>query len=172
MPSKTEESPMNAQQVLQATMDTSSMVLTKYVEDLSDEDLLRRPGEGCNHLAWQLGHLIASEGMLLDSICPGAAPELPEGFAEKHSKEAVGDDNPANFCSKQEYLELMSKVRSSTVAALSKMSEEDLDAPAPEHFRKMFPTVGAVCVLLATHQMMHAGQFVPVRRAAGKGVVI
>lgn len=153
-------------------MDVSTMVLSKYIEDLSDADLMRRPGEGCNHLAWQLGHLIASEAMLVDALQPGAGAELPEGFAEKHSKETIADDDPSHFCSKQEYLDLMSKVRESTVAALSNMSEADLDAPAPEHFRSQFPTVGAVWVLVATHQMMHAGQFVPVRRAAGKDVVI
>ena len=133
---------------------------------------MRRPADGCNHLAWQLGHLIASEGMLLDSIAPGAAAALPEGFAEKHSKESAGDDNAANFCTKQEYLDLMDKMREATAAALGNMSEDDLDAPAPEQFREIFPTVGTICVLIATHQMMHAGQFVPVRRALGKEVVM
>jgi hypothetical protein len=36
----------------------------------------------------------------------------------------------------------------------------------------MFPTVGHIYLLIATHQLMHAGQFVPVRRALGKPVVI
>ncbi len=101
-----------------------------------------------------------------------ASPELPEGFAEKHSKEQTGNDNAADFCTKQEYLDLFEKVHAASKAALASVSETDLDAPAPEKLRKMFPTMGHAWILLATHDMMHAGQFVPVRRQLGKPVVI
>ena len=163
---------MNVKEVIAATLDTSSMVLNAYIGDLSDADLMVRPAEGCNHVAWQLGHLISSEAMLLGMVAPGAAPELPEGFAEKHSKEQSGDDNPANFCSKQEYLDLFDKVHAATKTALEKVTEADLDQPSPENFREMFPKMGNVWVLLAIHGMMHAGQFVPVRRKLGKPVTI
>jgi hypothetical protein len=36
----------------------------------------------------------------------------------------------------------------------------------------MFPTMASMFILTATHPLMHAGQFVPVRRALGKPVVI
>ncbi|MGI9427415.1 MAG: DinB family protein, partial [Bythopirellula sp.] len=154
------------------TLSTSSMVLSGYLSDLSDAELMIRPGEGCNHLAWQLGHLIASECSLLEMVSPGAAAELPEGFADAHSKEAAGEDDPAKFCTKQEYLELFEKVHAATAAALGQCSDEDLDQPGPENFGDMFPTVGHVYVLIATHPMMHAGQFVPVRRKLGKPILM
>ena len=163
---------MDTKAAIAATLDTSSFVLNGYVADLSDVDLMQRPGEGCNHLAWQLGHLISSEVMLLGMVAPGAEPELPEGFADKHSKEQVGNDNPADFCTKQEYLDLFDKVHAASKAALEKVSEADFDQPAPENFRQMFPTMGNVWILLATHGMMHAGQFVPVRRKLGKPIVM
>ncbi|MEM8946240.1 MAG: DinB family protein [Planctomycetota bacterium] len=163
---------MNTREAISATLATSSMVLKSYVGDLSNEELMIRPAEGCNHLAWQLGHLVASECMLLNMVVPGAAAELPEGFAEKHSKETVSDDNPENFCSKQEYLDLFETVHAATLAALEKCSDEDFDRSGPEHFAQMFPTVGHVFVLIATHGLMHAGQFVPVRRKLGKPIVI
>jgi hypothetical protein len=149
------------------------MVLKSYVGDLSDADLLKRPHAGCNHLAWQLGHLIAAECQLLNMLRPGTAPELPAGFAEQHSKERTADDNAANFFTKDEYLALYDKVREATHAALDTVTDPELDQPNPkEDFRSMFPTVGSMYVLLATHPMMHAGQFVPVRRELGKPVVI
>jgi hypothetical protein len=131
-----------------------------------------RPGKGCNHLAWQLGHLITAEVGLLNSICPGAAPELPAGFEAQHDKATVGIDDPAKFCSKQQYLDLVQKVRAATTAALEKIPDADLDLPSPERLRNMFPTVGSVFMLIGSHPMMHAGQLVPVRRALGKPVVI
>ena len=163
---------MNTPATISATMDLSRMVMKKYVEDLTDAELLRRPGPGCNHVAWQLGHLIASECGLLESIHPGAAPTLPAGFKEQHDKAQAGSDDPQGFCTKQQYLDLFDQVHAASVKALGSWSDADFDKPAPEHFRNMFPTAGHIWVLIATHPLMHAGQFVPVRRALGKPVVI
>ena len=157
---------MNANDTLRITLNTSSVVLSRYLDDLSDADLMQRPGPGCNHLAWQLGHLIGSENQLLESVAPEAGIKLPEGFAEKHSKETTSDDNPANFCKKQEYLDLFEKVHAASLAAIAKCSEADFDKPAPEKFRSMFPSAGHIYTLIATHGLMHAGQFVPVRRSS------
>ncbi|QDT68339.1 DinB superfamily protein [Planctomycetes bacterium MalM25] len=164
---------MNAIQAIQASAATSDMVLKSYLSDLEDADLFKRPHPECNHLAWQLGHLIASECNLVEVIKPGSAIELPEGFADKHSKETAGDNDPANFATKEEYLALFDKVRSATSETVATLSEADLDAPNPkEEWRDFMPTVGSVCVLTASHPMMHAGQFVPVRREAGKPVLM
>lgn len=163
---------MLAVDVLAATLKTTNMVLTSYVSDLSDEELMVRPAPGCNHLAWQLGHLIASHVALLESVCPGKAIVLPEGFEQAHAKETAGVDDASKFFTKDQYIDLIRQHEDATIAAWSEMSGEQLDGPAPEHFRQMFPTVGHVCVLIATHGMMHAGQFVPVRRSLGKPVLI
>ena len=163
---------MNTQETLLATQMTSATVIKMYLDDLSDADLMRRPGPGCNHIAWQLGHLISSECGLLESIAPGSAPALPKGFKEQHHKDQAGVDDPTKFCTKAEYLELFDTVQAATRTLIGKLSDADLDAPAPEHFRSMFPTVGHIVVLIASHPLMHAGQFAPVRRALGKPVVI
>ena len=162
---------MNTKEAIQAAMDVSSMVFNGYISDLEDGELMNRPGEGCNHLAWQIGHLIASEGHLLNSVCPGKACELPEGFAEAHGKENTSCDDASQFKTRDEYLSLMSKSREATKAALNEMSDEQFDAEAPEDFRSFCPTVGHMFVLIATHPMMHAGQCVPVRRQLNKPVM-
>lgn len=163
---------MDSRQAIKANGDLCRMVLKSYFSDLDDAELLTRPGEGCNHLAWQLGHLIASECNLLEMVKPGAAAALPDGFAEKHDKEKVGVDDPAAFCTKQEYLDLLDKVYAATLAALDATSDEDLDKPTGGDFANFAPTHGHVYALIATHPMMHAGQFVPVRRKLGKPVLM
>ena len=163
---------MNAKDALLSALNMSRTVLTKYVSDLSDEDLMRRPHPGCNHLAWQLGHLISSESSLVNMVYPGHGAELPPGFAEAHSRDAKDNDNPASFLTKQEYLELFAKVQEATAAAIQSFPEDKLDDPAPERMRSLFPTVGDFFMLAATHPLMHAGQFVPIRRELGKPVVI
>lgn len=163
---------MNAMDALRAAFATSDMVLQSYVADMTDAELLSRPGQGCNHIAWQLGHLISSEGNLINLIKDGTAIELPDGFGAKHSKETTGVDAADQFCGKDEYLELYQKSRENSLAALATLSDEELDAEAPEHFRQLCPTMGALAMLIATHPMMHVGQFVPVRRALDKPIVI
>ena len=159
---------MDAKAAIQRSADMSLMVFQGYFEDLTDADLMRRPGPGCNHLAWQIGHLISSEAGMLESLRPGSAPQLPDGFAEKHSNATKDSDDAAQFCTKQEYLDLLAQMREASKRVLAEMSDEDLEQPAPEQFRAWFPNVAAVFLLIANHPLMHAGQFVPVRRALGK----
>jgi hypothetical protein len=163
---------MTTKDAIKYVMDTSLFVVNTYLSDLSDADLMVRPVKGANHIAWQLGHLIESERDLVDSACPGASPALPAGFAAQHAKETAAVDDPAKFLTKQQYLDLFAKQRAATRAALEKLSDTDLDRPGPERMRDFCPTVGALFCLVADHPMMHAGQFVVVRRVQGKPVLI
>ncbi len=163
---------MNTNDAIRSSANLSSMVLKTYISDLDDADLMRRPGEGCNHLAWQLGHLISSEVRLLESVAPGQGIELPGGFADAHSKEACNNDDPADFCEKRTYVEIFDKVRAASLAALDAYAQSDLDNPAPEDFREFCPTMGDMFTMIATHPMMHAGQFVIVRRQLGKPILM
>lgn len=163
---------MDVKSAIKETFGISNMVLNSYLGDFTDAELMRRPGPGCNHVAWQLGHLISSECGLMNQIQAGSAPQLPAGFEEKHGKENTGNNNPADFHTKQEYTDLASKVHAAVIALLDAYPEKKLDDPSPEQFRGMFPTMGSMFLLIATHSMMHAGQFVPLRRELGKPVVI
>jgi hypothetical protein len=163
---------MNAKDAINGSMDMGYYVLKLYVSDLDDAELMMRPSPGCNHLAWQLGHLISSEVGLLNQVCPGSGPELPAGFADAHKKDKSDCNDAAKFATKQQYTDLLDKVRDATKAALAKLSDADLDKPGPEEMRNFCPTVGSFFTLIATHPMMHVGQFVPVRRALGKPIVM
>ncbi len=163
---------MNAIEVLRSTYSTSRMVLKSYASDLSDADLMKRSHEACNHLAWQLGHLIASECFFIEQLAPDHAFTLPDGFAEQYTRETQSDNDPSHFLGTNEYLKLLDQVQEATFKALDHTTESQLDEAGPEMFQPMFPTKGAVWIIVATHNMMHAGQFVPIRRACGKEVVI
>jgi hypothetical protein len=163
---------MNTKEAIRAAMDMGLFVLNTYISDFDDADLMRRPAKGCNHVAWQLGHVISSESQLVDFVCPGKGAKLPEGFAAAHSKEARELDDPARFLTKKEYQQLFDQVRAATVAALEGLPDVQLDAPSPEMFRKRFPTVGHLFNLIAIHPLTHAGQFVVVRRQLGKPILI
>jgi uncharacterized damage-inducible protein DinB len=162
---------MNAKDVIKNTLDTSDMILGTYVGDLADADFLLRPVAGMNHIAWQLGHLIEVEHRFVESLKPGSCPKLPDGFAEHHKTDQAQSDDPAHFATKAAYLNLWKAQRAATKAVLDALSDAELDEAKPG-LPPFAPTVGAVFNLLGTHPLMHAGQFVAVRRMLGKPVLI
>ena len=162
---------MTAKDMLMNSIELTDHVINAYVGDVDDADWTQRPGPGCNHLAWQMGHLIQAEYGLLQMAGVEPGFEVPAGFKEAHAKEAAGVDDRSAFLPKSKYLELYAAARAATKAAIKKLSDADLDKPGPPDF-KMCPTVGTIFNLIATHPLMHAGQFVPVRRRLGKPVVI
>jgi uncharacterized damage-inducible protein DinB len=161
---------MNAKDVLKIALNTNHQILSMYLQDLSDADLLVRPVPGANHIAWQLGHLIAAENRF-QSVVGGKPLELPGGFTEQHGKETAHAEGAKGFKTKAEYLDLFGKVRQNTLSALEKIPEADLDKPTSGEVARIAPTVGAMFNLIANHEMMHAGQFTVVRRKLGKPVL-
>lgn len=152
----------------------SEGVVSSYLDGLSDADLLVRPVEGQNHIAWQLGHLLLSERGMVEGVKPGSSPPLPDGFEAAHGRDEASttSDDPGRFLTKEKYVALMKAQRDATKAVLQGMSDSDLDAPAPEKLRRMVPNVGLTLLLVGTHVLMHVGQFVSVRRKLKKPVAI
>ena len=98
-------------------------------------------------------------------------PPLPEGFAAGYTRETAASDDPAGFAKKAEYLALEDQMKAATLAAIAATPLATLDAPGPERMRAFAPTVGAALAAAGYHWMMHAGQFVIVRRKLGKPVM-
>ena len=162
---------MTTKDAIKNTIDNGHMLLTTYVSDLSDADLMLRPVPGVNHIAWQLGHLIAAEHQMITQI-GFDMPELPEGFEESYAKETSTSDDAGKFLKKDRYLTLLEQQRSATLAALESVSETDLDKPAPEDMRAYAATYGEVFNIIGIHELMHGPQFIAVRRKSGKPVLI
>jgi hypothetical protein len=160
---------MNAKQAIQTALQGSQHIVTMFIGDLSDADLLVRPVPSANHIAWQLGHLIVSEQGLGKALPGVAYPELPAGFDTQHNGKNAASDS--GFGTKSDYLNFFGKTREATLAALNKLSEADLDKPNTGPVAQFAPTLGALFLLVGNHGLMHAGQFSVVRRKLGKPVL-
>lgn len=159
---------MNAREALKATWDSAQFIVDAYLADLSDSDLLVRPVPGCNHIAWQLGHLISSENKMLSAVMPGIMPALPDGFADKHSKEKASSDNARDFLTKAEYMKQAQAQRQGSIQILNKLTDADLDKEAPEMLRSWAPRIVDVLSVIGGHWLMHSGQWAVVRRKIGR----
>jgi hypothetical protein len=157
---------MNAKEAIRVALSASERLLPMHLNDLSDADILVRPVPNANHIAWQLGHVIAAECRIGRQLPGSSYPELPAGFAEQHAKDMSKVDK--GFGTKAQYLELFNKVRQATLANLERLSEADLDKPATGDVAKIAPNLGALLLLAANHSVLHIGQFAATRRKLGK----
>lgn len=163
---------MTAKDAILRTYDLGENIVKAYLAELTAADLLVRPVPGQNHIAWQLGHLVLSERNMIDGVKPGASPELPAGFEEGHGRDKNTLDDPSKYLSPEAYIALIDAQRAATKKVVAELADATLDEPAPERMRSFAPTVGDVLLLNGNHYMMHAGQYVAVRRMLGKPIAI
>jgi len=162
---------MTALEAIATALQSSRNLLTWYLSDLSDTDLLVRPVPQANHIAWQVGHLIVTEVSLADYLPAANYPALPEGFAAQHDKEMAAQEPATGFWGREAYVGLFQQVREATLRGLAGLSEADLDRPIEGPLAQLAPTLGKLLLLESDHTLMHAGQFSVVRRKLGKPVL-
>jgi hypothetical protein len=162
---------MHTKDAIRQSMTLGDRIADAYLKDLGDADLLARPVAGMNHIAWQLGHLIGSERNMVENVKPGSCPPLPEGFEEGHGRQTFGLDDPSKYYPLARYQELRRAQRAATLAVLEELSDADLDRADPK-FPPFAPTAGALMHMVGLHVLMHAGQWVAVRKSLGKPVTI
>jgi hypothetical protein len=143
-----------------------------YLADITPAEMLVRPVDGANHIAWQLGHLITSERNLVEAAAPGSMPPLPDGFAERHRRDSKPSENPADYLSKDEYLQLAQKVRAGTLAVLDRFIDADFANPVTARVPPFVKCAGDCFATIAPHWTLHAGQWVILRRKLGRPVMI
>lgn len=161
---------MTGTAAIKTALEATSFLFTAPLGDLTDADLLVRPVPGSNHIAWQIGHIILSEqGLVTGQIPDAKMPALPAGFKEAHGMDKVASDT--GFATKAEYIDLFNKTRAATLAALSGLSDADLDKPTSGNMAAMAPTLGAWLILVSNHTLMHGSQFSVLRRKLGKPVL-
>lgn len=155
---------MTPQQAIRKGLEMADFVCMRYLNDLSDEELFQRAAPGINHINWQIGHLIESEHRLMSMIHP-SQPDLPDGFAEKYSRDKVTTDDPQQFLNKETLMATYQEQRSATLQALAETSDDGLDEPTGIDYA---PTVADLISMQGSHWLMHAGQWVVVRRQLGR----
>jgi hypothetical protein len=168
---------MDIRQAIRSSLTASDFVVGAYLADLTPAEMLARPVPGVNHIAWQLGHLIKADRHLVEQCCAALGRAelgresvfgpLPAGFAERHTKETAGSDNPADFLTKEEYLAIKEQVRGDILRLVEKLEPADFDQPVTK-VPPFLKTVGETLNFLGGHWLMHAGQWTVTRRHLGR----
>ena len=164
---------MTGREAIQAALEGTQKNLTWFLSDFTDADMLVRPVPGANHAAWQVGNVIGGDVVLIASELPAATyPALPPGFHDSHGSAGAKFDGPAGFLSHAEYMSLFAAVRAATIAALTTLTDADLDRPCTGKYKSFAPTLGKMFLAVSDHTTMHSGQFSVIRRKLGKPVLM
>ncbi len=151
------------------TFATSERTVGSYLGDLTDADLLVVPIPGMHPIALQLGHLISVENWLGDTLSPGSMPALPDGFKENHNVKSPPADS-SGYLTKAEYQSIWDAQRTAIKGFLESIAESELEDTHDGKLPPFAPTVAAVLNAVGLHPLMHAGQFVAVRRSLNKPI--
>ncbi|MGE3182322.1 MAG: DinB family protein [Phycisphaerae bacterium] len=162
---------MTVKKLLRYNIRLCHSVVTAYLADLSNEELLDAPASGANAVAWQLGHVLVSNEEMLRAL-GGSPPPLPPDFVSTHSRSAARSSTADQFAAKSEYLAYFAAQHEYALQFLEAYPENLLGEPGPEKTRAYLPTNAAVFLMLGTHEMMHAGQIAVLRRKLSKSIVI
>ncbi len=161
---------MKAAEVLATMLERNLAVVKMTLGDFTDDEMLVRPVEAANHVAWQLGHLVRSEHHMISQHNP-SMPALPDGFADKFTKETQGTNQPGFFPGKHALLEQFETIRRATIDWTRTLSDEQLDQEN-QVLGQMFPRVHDIIAMQGMHTMMHLGQWQVVRRKLGKPILM
>lgn len=162
---------MDFKDAIRASLGVADFMVNGYLADITPAELLDRPVPGANHIAWQLGHLIAAERHLVEAAVPGSMPELPAGFADRYGRGKQVTDNPADYLTKDEYLKLAKDIRAVTLRTLDRLTPADFDKPVEARVPPWVKKAGDAFVTIGSHWVLHAGQWVVLRRKLQREVM-
>ncbi len=160
---------MSFAQLLVDNIKMSKMFTENALADFSEQDMLFRPAKGANHAMWQIGHLAISTWGMLSGCDPTV--KSPISDETRFKKDTAGVDDAAKFPKKAEVMKMFGDAMDAAAAWAGKLTEAEMAKPAPERMQKFAPTIGNAALLLASHPMMHLGQYSVARRALGKPVL-
>ncbi len=138
------------------------------VDDLTDDQMILRPGGAMNHPAWILGHIGAYHAIVLDLLAGRPVTDAKDdplyGFAGHGPL-----DELAPYGTKQAIIDRFATGHEQVVQALLAATPSDFARkPSLERWAKQYPTVEFMLPdLMLHHESLHIGQISIWRRAAG-----
>jgi len=158
---------MGPREVIKSQIGTAEYLVEKFTGDLGDDDFLHQLPEGGQTVTWILGHLACTEDWTLHHLT-GEPYQIAEDLHGKFKGGSTVETDPSANPSRTEIEGIYREQRARTLAALEQSDESEWDNAAPEGLPEVFPTVGSLWGMTATHVFWHVGQITVIRRLLGK----
>jgi hypothetical protein len=148
--------------------DNQARLALRLMEDVTDQQMLLRPGGNMNHPAWIFGHMSLYHPVMVGLITGSAIDDPKDDPVFGFSVTKTSDD-PKLYGTKAAILEKYATGHEQVAQALLKAKPEQLSAmPSLPRWRETQQTVAFMLPdLMLHHESTHIGQLSFWRRAAG-----
>lgn len=142
----------------------------QLLSDTEESRWFEPPAPGVQHLAWQVGHLAASQCVLVHGRCFGvqAADHLPAGFVERFGRGSKPSGNRGDYPSIAEIRAVFDRIHAEALSKMRSIAPSELTAATHGPAHPMFENKGQCLAMASMHEAFHAGQIALTRRIFGK----
>lgn len=145
----------------------NSQLLLASFKEMTDDDIIRRPGGKSNSMLWIAGHVTTYRYFILRLI--GLDDDCPWGelFDRGATVKADTDNPPA-----AEILEKWEELSGTMIEGFSRVPATVLEATSPVDLPVDDKTILGAIAFLALHESYHIGQLAYVRRFLGQSQLV
>ena len=138
------------------------------IKDIDESLWFTPPGVNLGHVAWQLGHVAASQIVLVHMRCFGKqfADCAPADYMATFARGSTPVPDPSKYPPIPVIRKFFDQTQADVFDMVSTLSPADLDQPTEPH--PMFTNRGGAIGMVAMHETFHAGQIALIRRLMGK----
>lgn len=159
---------MKAIDAIRYAMQFADQVTDRFSADMSDAALVAALPNG-NHTLWNVGHLAFIEGGLARILSGDDNPV--QHWEPLFAMGSTPKNDPEAYPPFEEVLATYRDLHAKNLKRLETIGEAGLDAAPkwiPPGFENEMRTVGQTFLTIAMHNMIHVGQIIVARRAAGR----
>ncbi|MCZ6834319.1 MAG: DinB family protein [Planctomycetota bacterium] len=138
----------------------------KFLEGLTDEQLMHRPTPEANHATWILGHLAYVDDSIYTKVS-GHDSVIPSNYKALFDSGTTPSDNASDYPSKDELLTNLEKAHTAFIGWFESLSDEQMASAPPEGLEIFGANFACVVATLAWHEGVHNGQLIEIRRTLG-----
>lgn len=153
------------------------MLARKWTElllaDIEEFRWFEMPCSPTGHVAWQVGHLAASQIVLVHHRCGDRplAEALPEAIRLMFGRGSTPVADPTRYPPISEIRSLFERTQQEVIGMVRRFSVTDLESPAGTEPHPMFTTKAGAISMAFMHETFHGGQIAMLRRAFGKAAL-
>jgi hypothetical protein len=143
------------------------------LSDIEESRWFESPAPGVQHVAWQVGHLAASQVVLIHSRCFARKQTdvLGEPFVKQFGRGSAPVPDATAYPPIAEIRRVFDAIHVEGIQLIRTLSDADLQQPTHGDPHPMFVTKGQCIGMVAMHESFHAGQIALTRRIFGKSAL-
>ncbi len=128
------------------------------------------PTGGTGHIAWQIGHLAASQLVLIPNRCFNRpfTEFVTDEFRAPFMRGSTPHADPSEYPPLAEIKNFFERTQQTCIELVRSMPETELTEPAGSDPHPLFSNKAGAISVAALHETFHAGQIAMIRRSLGK----